>query len=366
MRPKVAVLYGGISEERDVSCQSAASIATSIDKEKYNVCLIAITSQGEWYMQSPRVLEEELPSALPITVEPSTQVSVIPGRGLWIGEKDLAIDLAFTALHGTQGEDGTVQGALEVAQIAYVGAGVCASAVCMHKVLARRLWTSAHLPVVPSINFRYRIVDDPIPSSIQKMVREFSVRHGFPLFVKPSRSGSSAGITKLHSLAEFAAALRAAAIYDEHILVEKGIEGREMEYAVLGNQKPEVSPAGEIVSTHEFYDYSAKYLDTHHTQLIVPADIPAALDKKIRQTVQQAYQICEVSGLARIELFIDSSLRFYLNEINTMPGFTSHSIFPSLWKARGYQMNSLIDNLLRYARERHNEYNVYNRPPVPS
>ena len=362
---RVALLYGGISEEREVSCQSTAAVAASIDREKHELLLIAIDPQGRWYLQ-PAQLLEKVYKALPIHSVPSQQLSLIPGAGLWQRDTNLKIEMVFPLLHGRQGEDGLLQGALEMAHLPYVGSGVCASAVGMHKVLVRRLWEQTTLPVVPYIDFDYPQIADAIPYSVVETVDSFVAQHGFPLFVKPSRSGSSAGISKLHSLNNLKEALEKAARYDHHLLVEKGIEGRELEYAVIGNETPRISVGGQIVSNHEFYDYTAKYLDTDSSRLIVPAEIPAVLDKKIRAIVQRAYIVCEASGLARIELFLDSKAHIYLNEINTIPGFTLHSIFPSLWNAEDYSMQDIVEDLFHYAIEKHKRHQCGNQLPIPS
>ncbi len=362
---RVALLYGGISEEREVSCQSAAAVAASIDRETHELLLIAVDSHGRWYLQPPQLLEE-VHKELPIHSMPSQQLSLMPGAGLWRKETNLEIEMVFSLLHGRQGEDGLLQGALEIAHLPYVGSGVCASAVGMHKVLTRQLWEQAALPVVPYIDFGYQQVVDAIPRSVVETTEIFVAQHGFPLFVKPSRSGSSAGISKLHSLNNLKEALEKASRYDHHLLVEKGIEGAEMEYAVIGNEAPRISVGGQIVSNHEFYDYTAKYLDTEGSQLVVPAEIPTALDQKIRTIVQQAYTVCEAGGLARIELFLDSKAHIYLNEINTIPGFTSHSIFPNLWKAEDYSMRDIIEELFCYAIEQHRRGQRGNQLPIPS
>src|SRR5258708_1596400 len=315
MKLRVAVLQGGRSGEHEISLRSGRSIREAIDASRYEVIPYAIDKEGKW---SPR----------PILPEPGSN----PG-----------IDVVFPALHGTFGEDGTVQGLLELADLPYVGAGVLASSLSMDKELMKRVCSERGLPVV-----EYAII-----ARASLDTKEVCERFGFPMFVKPANLGSSVGISKAHNCAELDAALQLAAQFDRKIIVERAIVGQELECAVLGNDEPIASLPCEILPSREFYDYEDKYLlDQAKTEL--PARISPEKTEELRRLAVECYQAVECSGMARVDFLLESAgSRLYINEINTIPGFTSISMYPKMWEHSGLPMPRLIDRLIELALERH-------------
>ncbi len=351
----IGILFGGRSGEHDVSLQSAASIIKALDSTKYEIVPIGITREGHWRVGRdalqalPQLLdagESVTPSvdpALPklLALNPSHQ----PAHSL------PSLDLVFPVLHGTFGEDGTVQGLLDLAGIPYVGAGVLASAAGMDKDVMKRLFRDARLPVVPWELF-LRSDWEARPAAVRKRIES---KLCYPLFVKPVNLGSSVGISKVHHRGELSAALDLAAQYDRKILVEKGIDAREIECSVLGNDHPEASVPGEVVPVNEFYDYEAKYLK-EGSELVIPAKLSAPQRKQIRDVAIRAFQAIDCAGMARVDFLVDrKSGKVYLNEINTIPGFTSISMYPKLWEASGLSYSRLLDRLIELALERHGE-----------
>ena len=314
MKLRVAVIYGGRSGEHEVSLRSAKSIIDAMDPEKYKVIHYVISKAGKW---SPR----------PILPEPGAH----PG-----------IDVVFPVLHGTFGEDGTIQGLLELADLPYVGAGVMASAVSMDKEMMKRVCTERMLPIV-----EYVTVTRDCPSVLDAC-RELP----FPVFVKPANLGSSVGISKAHDAAELETAFTLAAQYDRKVIVERAILGRELECSVLGNREPMASLPCEILPSREFYDYEDKYLlDLAQTQ--VPADLPAGRTAELRQLAVQCYRAVECEGMARVDFFLEEQTnRLYINEINTIPGFTSISMYPKMWEHSGIGFGELLDRLIALALDR--------------
>jgi D-alanine-D-alanine ligase len=315
MNLRVAVIYGGRSGEHEVSVRSARAILDALDPAKYERIEYFIDQQGKW-----------LPK--PILPEPGAQPE---------------IDVVFPVLHGTFGEDGTVQGLLELADLPYVGAGVMASAVSMDKEMMKRVCKERMLPVV----------DYVIAARGQSNVDEICGRLPFPMFVKPANLGSSVGISKAHDRAELERALVFAEQYDRKIIVERGIEGRELECSVLGNEAPMASLPCEILPSREFYDYEDKYLlDQAKTKL--PADLPADRTDELRRLAVECYRAVECEGMARVDFLLESSTdTLYINEINTIPGFTSISMYPKMWEHSGIGFASLIDQLIELALDRH-------------
>jgi D-alanine-D-alanine ligase len=313
MKLRVAVLYGGRSGEHEVSIRSAESVVAAMDPGRYEVERIFIGQDGRW---SPRTLVPE------------------PGA-------NGGIDVVFPVLHGTFGEDGTVQGLLELADLPYVGAGVLASALSMDKEFTKRVCSERGLPVV-----EYRTV-------ARESVANFANPFGYPVFVKPANLGSSVGISKAKDAAELESALRLAAEFDRKILVERMILGREVECSVLGNRAPRASVPCEILPSRDFYDYEDKYLlDKAGTRL--PADLPAAVGEEVRRLAVACYQAVGCEGMARVDFLIeDAGGTIYINEINTIPGFTSISMYPKMWEASGLPYAALIDRLVELALERH-------------
>ena len=315
MKTRVAIVYGGRSGEHEISLRSAESIMKAMDRSKYDVIEYFISKEGKW---QPK----------PILPEPG----VHPG-----------IDVVFPVLHGTFGEDGTVQGLLELADLPYVGAGVLASSLSMDKDLMKRVCHENGLPVVEYLTLSRGSLDTA------KVVS----RLPFPMFVKPANLGSSVGISKAHDQAGLEKALALAAEYDRKIIVERGIEGREFECSVLGNQEPEASFPCEVLPSREFYDYEDKYLlDQAKTQL--PADLAPGKTAELRRLAVECYRAVECEGMARVDFLMERATgQLYINEINTIPGFTSISMYPKMWEYTGLAYPKLIDRLIELALERH-------------
>lgn len=353
---KVAVLFGGQSGEHEVSRVSATSIINNIDREKYEVYMVGITKKGQWYLYSGDVDKiatgEWEKEAVPALIGPSTMYKGI------IAFKDgsygfYPIDVVFPVLHGPNGEDGTVQGLLELLEMPYVGPNVLSSSLCMDKVFSKRIFLESGIPT-PKFTVVYRKDLNDVDKH-DKIRSEITQKIGYPCFVKPANMGSSVGITKVHNEGELIDALKIAAKYDRKIIVEEGIDAREIECSVLGNDNPEASVAGEIVPAHEFYDYDAKYFD-EASKLFIPAPIPDAKMEEIRDLAIKAYMALDVRGMARVDFLMDKNTgKVYLNELNTIPGFTQISMYPKLWEASGKPYSKLIDELIQLALSAYNE-----------
>ena len=305
------LLYGGQSAEHEVSCVSAESVLGAVDRERYDVATVKIELDGTWEGGDPfRALE--------------------------------SADVVFPLLHGPMGEDGTVQGLLEVAGVPYVGCGVLSSALAMDKVVAKQLLAAAGLPVVPYVAMRHGVTRHGEDASM-----------GWPRFVKPANMGSSVGVSKVRSASELANAVEYAGLYDEWVLIEEGISGREVECAVLGGVHPQGTLLGEIVPSAEFYDYDDKY-SGEGADLFVPADLPEEVHDEGRRLAVRAFEVLRCDGLARVDFFYEEGGRgLIVNEVNTMPGFTPYSMYPRLWDAEGITYPELIDRLVTLALERH-------------
>jgi D-alanine-D-alanine ligase len=351
-RIRVGVLFGGRSGEHEVSLISAASVIQALDPEKYEAVPIGISKDGRWLVGDSKL--KSLPDVLKkgkrvmLSTDPSVAALIPldekPGGGI-------RVDVIFPVLHGTYGEDGTVQGLLELAGLPYVGAGVLGSAVGMDKDVQKRLFRDAGLPVG-----EFEVVSRATwEKSRADMLRNFEKKFAFPLFVKPVALGSSVGMTKVHSIKELPAAIDLAAEFGQKIIVERGLDAREIELAVLGNDSPQASIPGEIVPHREFYDYAAKYLEDG-TKLVIPAELSAAQVKKFQDFAVRAFQALDCAGMARMDFFLERRTnRIYLNEINTIPGFTSISMYPKLWEATGIPYRVLIDRLIQLALDAHRE-----------
>ena len=389
---RVGILFGGRSGEHEISLLSAASVFKAIDKEKFEVVPIGITKEGRWVtsaeaerllsgkpQQEERHLRAGDPEATPsAAVLQNGAAFVMPpephGAGLQpfqtdafarrVSDRAINVDVIFPVLHGTFGEDGTVQGLLELADIAYVGAGVLGSAAGMDKDVMKSLFRAAGLPIVKHVTV-LRSEWNEKPKAVQKLV-ENKLR--YPVFVKPANLGSSVGISKVRDPKQLAPAIDEAAKFDRKIVIEEGVGGkkhkaRELECAVLGNDNPRASVAGEIVPSAEFYDYSAKYLD-EGSQLIIPAKLTKSEMKKVQACAIAAFRAVDCSGISRVDFLMDpKSRKIYLNEINTMPGFTSISMYPKLWAASGVPYPELIEQLIQLGLERHadKKRNQYSR-----
>ena len=385
---RIGVLFGGRSGEHEVSLLSAASVLKAIDRKKYEIVPIGITKQGQWVTASDAhrlLIGESAPSERHLRAgDPeTTSTAAVLARGESVivppvpsGDQTgalvpfethastlarqnhvLNLDVIFPVLHGTFGEDGTIQGLFELAGIAYVGSGVLGSATGMDKDIMKRLFAAAKLPIPKHVSF----LRSEWETSPKKTITRIEAALKYPLFVKPANLGSSVGITKAHDRKELTPAIDLAASYDRKIVVEQAVGGsrgkaRELEVAILGNDNPEASVVGEIIPGKEFYDYEAKYL-TEGSNLILPAKITKYQTKQIQQMAIAAFRACDCSGLARVDFLMDpgKSQRIYLNEINTMPGFTSISMYPKLWAASGVAYADLIDRLIQLALERRAE-----------
>jgi D-alanine-D-alanine ligase len=341
---RVGIIFGGRSGEHEVSLRSAEAILRSIDRDKYDVIPIGITHEGKWLASKNAVAMLSAGEAIQKTLT-SGEAIVLAAEPVPHG----IMDVIFPVLHGTYGEDGTVQGLFELANLPYVGAGVLGSAVGMDKDVMKRLMRDAGLPIVPY----WSLLKSELDSFLQAHMNALP----YPVFVKPANLGSSVGITKAHAPEELPAALQTAAEYDRKIVVERGIEAREIELSVLGNDDPNASVPGEIIPSREFYDYEAKYVDDD-SRLLIPAPLTPEQVKEAQRLAIAAFKVLECSGMARVDLFLEKLTgKFYVNEINTLPGFTTISMYPKLWEASGIPYSELIDRLITLAIERHTEKN---------
>lgn len=359
-RLRVLLLFGGQSGEHGISCATAAGVLANIDRSRFEVVPVGITRTGKWVAMpdDPAALAmgEDGPASVP---EKGEALTLVPGQGHLVALKDSGgvrdygrIDVAFPLLHGPYGEDGTVQGMLELAGLPYVGCGVASSAVCMDKPLTKALLDQAGLPV----GRWQRILPGQWRNGRAQVLRELA-QLGLPVFVKPCRAGSSLGITKVERETDLAAAIETAQRIDPSVIVEAALSGREIECAVLGaghGFPARVSDPGCIALSEKaaFYDYRTKYLDHEAVQLQIPADIPSALADRVRQLARQAFQVLGCEGLARIDFFVDvDAASITINEVNTMPGFTPYSMYPKLWQHRAVSYSQLIGELIDLAYE---------------
>jgi D-alanine-D-alanine ligase len=361
---RVGVLFGGRSGEHEISLRSARSILKAIDRKKYDVVELGISKEGRWLRSGAAqallgdavVMEDAGEAGLSIVT-----AAAEPGSGT-------GLDVVFPVLHGTFGEDGTVQGLFELADVAYVGSGVLGSAAAMDKDAMKRMFVAAGLPLTPHVT----LLRSEWKADAKKCVRAIEKALAYPVFVKPANLGSSVGISKVKARAELAAAMDLAASFDRKIVIEQGVGGpgvkpRELEVAVLGNDAPEASVVGEIVPAKEFYDYEAKYelSGPDESVCIIPAKLTAAEARKIRAMAVAAFKACDCAGLARVDFLMAPAVKdkrgkvkpaeIVLNEVNTMPGFTSISMYPKLWEASGLVYPRLIDRLIELGVERHRE-----------
>jgi D-alanine-D-alanine ligase len=348
---RVGVLFGGRSGEHEVSLASAASVIRGLDPDKYEAVPIGISKDGHWLVGEGAV--KMLPEVLKggrrvmLTADP-TEAAIVP---LDRGAGAQRLDVVFPVLHGTYGEDGTIQGMLDLAGLPYVGAGVLGSAVGMDKDVSKKLFEAAGIPVVSWVAVqRWEWEKDP-EAVRTRIEQEFA----YPVFVKPATLGSSVGMTKVHNAEELGSALDLACEFGMKVMVEKAVDAREIEVSVLGNHEPQASVPGEIIPHREFYDYTAKYLEDG-TQLVIPAVLKPAQVQKIQALAVKAFRAVELTGMARVDFFLEKKgTKLYLNEVNTIPGFTSISMYPKLWEASGIGFRELIDKLIELAFEMHAE-----------
>jgi len=348
---RVGVLFGGRSGEHEVSLASAASIIRGLDPQKYEAVPIGITKEGHWRVGAgaQKMLPEVLRTGQGVVMSADpTESALMPIDGSAQGQK---LDVVFPVIHGTFGEDGTMQGLLELAGLPFVGAGVLGSAIGMDKDIAKKLMQVAGIPVVRWIAVQ-RADWERQPKEIRRAIEK---KFKYPVFVKPATLGSSVGMTKVHSRAELGPALDLAAEFAMKIMVERAVSAREIEVSVLGNHDPRASIPGEIVPHREFYDYAAKYLE-EGTQLLIPAKLRKSEVKKVQAMAITAFRALELSGMARVDFFIEKrGGKIFLNEVNTIPGFTSISMYPKLWEANGIPFRELVTKLIDLALEQHRE-----------
>lgn len=346
---KIGLLFGGKSGEHEVSLQSAKSIYEALDKDKYEVLLVGIDKQGAWRLgtasnyllnaSNPKLIALNKKAPVVTAIVGAGETSLIsPASGTALG----AVDVFFPIIHGTYGEDGSLQGLLELLDVPYVGAGVLGSAVGMDKDVMKRLLRDAGLPIGNFFAFTREALT---PRALATATRALK----FPIFVKPANMGSSVGIAKAHDKKELAVAIKDAFRYDTKIILEQFIKGREIEVAVLGNDNPKASVPGEILPSHEFYSYEAKYIDEHGAAVDIPAKLSARDTKKVRELAVQVFQKMDCAGMARVDFFLTPRGKFVVNELNTLPGFTKISMYPKLWGATGVPYPELLDRLIKLA-----------------
>lgn len=359
---RVGIVFGGQSAEHEVSIQSARNVFEALDKEKYEVLLIGIDKRGSWHFNlSQQVLTapsvssiRQLASNNPLSIVSakernlSNSSSDLSGALLLQNKSDmnLPVDVIFPVLHGPRGEDGTIQGLFTLANIPFVGAGVLGSAVGMDKDVMKRLLRDANIPITKFIVL-HKDAGQPVYEIVKKQL-------GVPFFVKPANLGSTIGVSKVHDETEFAMAIQQAFQYDTKIIVEEAIIGRELECSVLGNETPIASVAGEIkLKGHEYYDYEAKYIDEDGADIIIPAELTKRQLADIQDLAVKTFKVLCCSGMARVDFFLSNEGKIYVNEINTIPGFTNISMYPKLWEASGITHTELVDRLITLAIERH-------------
>lgn len=361
-KKNIAIIFGGQSGEHEVSLMSATSVLKAIDKEKYNIIPMGITREGSWmlYRGPFDKIEsgewEELAVKLLQDNPKDNSFSIVPlGKDKLTGLPPVLsdkIDVIFPVLHGPFGEDGTIQGLFEMADIPYVGAGVLASSVGMDKIISKRIFELEGLPMGQYLV----IMRNNFLKEKEETLKIVEESFEYPVFIKPANLGSSVGISKARDRNELMAGLMEAAKHDRKILVEEFIDCREVECAVLGNDDPKPSVLGEILPSHEFYDYESKYFDDGKSKLIIPAQLPEEVSREIRAMAVRAYKAIDCSGLARVDFFIEKNTnKVYINELNTMPGFTKYSMYPMLWQATGLPYKDLIDKLIELAEERYGD-----------
>jgi len=348
---RLAILFGGKSPEHEISLISARNIVAAMDKKKYEILAIGIDPQGCWFIDEGARLLRSGEQSRVLFRNTGDGAAVLPGftqksivrlsSGRALGN----VDVVFPVLHGPFGEDGTVQGLLKVANLPFVGAGVIGSAVGMDKDVMKRLLRDAKIPIA-----RFLVFERHGASTIQLASVKRAL--GLPFFVKPANLGSSVGITKVRAGKQFGAAIKEAFRYDNKILIEENIEGREIECSILGNENPIASLPGEIVTRHDFYSYDAKYLDEKGAQLSIPAELPKRVVKEIQEMAVKTFKTLGCEGMARVDFFLRDSREVFVNEINTIPGFTKISMYPKLWEASGMPYAALIDRLIQLALER--------------
>lgn len=350
---KVGIIFGGKSAEHEVSLQSAKNIVDAIDKEKYEVVLVGIDKEGKWHLndQSTYLLNAENPKLIALN-KSEDNIAIVPGTSTnQLIHADNAVnleqlDVVFPIVHGTLGEDGSLQGMLRLANLPFVGPNVLGSAVCMDKDIAKRLLKAAGINVANGITVKRANKERINFETASEIV-------GTPMFIKPANQGSSVGVSKVKTKEEFDAALETAFQYDHKVVIEESIVGREIECAVLGNDNPIASIPGEVLPNTDFYSYESKYIDEKGADLAIPANLTDEQIEKVKKTAVKAFQTLECEGLARVDFFLTENDELYVNEVNTLPGFTKISMYPKLWEISGIPYSELISRLIDLAIERH-------------
>lgn len=349
----LAIIFGGKSAEHEVSIKSTQNIASAVNKNRYNISLIGISRNGDWFYFTKKELLSEKPLFLKKKYSGGARVMPLQREGnffLKIGAIYKKIDVIFPVLHGPFGEDGTMQGLLKFFNVPFVGSSILGSAVGMDKDVSKRLLKEAGIPVVKFLTYRS---NEKNKISFNKIKKDL----GLPFFVKPANLGSSVGVSKVKNKNEFQGAIKLAFSYDKKIIIEKFIKGREIECSVLGNENPIVSISGEIVPIYDFYSYEAKYLDKNGAKLIIPANLSKFVAEKVKKMAIKTFKTLCCEGMGRIDFFITEKDEIFVNEINTIPGFTSISMYPKLFEYSGISLSKLIDMLIELAFERYKEEN---------
>lgn len=367
-KKRVMVIFGGQSSEHEVSRFSATSIINNMDTSKYDISFVGITKEGRWVPYNgpvekiasgewEEIAVNEIVESIPyrdniinaiVSRGASSEALIKTGKE---GTKQVPVDVVFPVLHGCNGEDGTIQGLFEMAGIPYVGCGVLGSALGMDKIYAKIVFEKVGIPQADYLYFTRKEINEDSDRVADLIEQKFE----YPIFIKPSNAGSSVGITKAHDRKELIEGLKLAIIHDRKVLIEEFINGREVECAVLGNDSPIASTVGEIVPCNEFYDYNAKYIDGS-SKTIIPANLPAETILKIREYAVNAFKALDCAGLSRVDFFVHKETgKIYINEINTLPGFTNISMYPMLWEASGIPYGELIEKLIDLAIERFND-----------
>jgi D-alanine-D-alanine ligase len=344
----VCILFGGVSTEHSISISSARNIYEGMDKSKYNVTLVGITKEGKWYLQEPEIFKKK---DLKKVRRTESEVAFLPGsKGRFLNipnlQKSIKVDVVFPVLHGFSGEDGSIQGVLGYVDVPYVGNKILSSSICLDKDVTKRLLQGSNIPIPKFMSFRK---GQRIDNS------EIVYKLGLPIVIKPANLGSSIGITIVKKVLGINGAISRAFLYDKKIVVEEYVEGRELECAVLGNRKPEVSCIGEVIPNDEFYTYSAKYSAKSKAEIKIPADIQKQQETNIRRLAFKVFKILSCEGLARIDFFLKKNGDILVNEINTMPSFTDVSMYPKLWQESDIDCTDLIDKLIELAIKRYEE-----------
>ncbi|HAK45709.1 MAG TPA: D-alanine--D-alanine ligase A [Spirochaeta sp.] len=356
-KKNICVLYGGKSGEHEVSIRSASSVVKQLNKDKYNITLIGIDKTGKWYLQPEAEADLKKTGMLSLISAAGQKIVIIPAEGFYAGHTKIEIDFIFPILHGTNGEDGTVQGLLELMEIPYAGAGVSGSSIGMDKEIIKKIWVSEGLATVPFMSLSAEITNAS-GFSMNHFIGNVEKKFGYPVFVKPVRAGSSVGISRADNRKELEESLPKAFRFDSRVMIEPGIDAREIECSVIGNLTAEAYLPGEIAPTHTFYDYEAKYIDENGARLLIPAELDESTIEEVRRTAVKAYTSAGIEGMARVDFFIDRNTgKLLLNEVNTIPGFTNISMFSKMCEAAGLPYSEMLDKLVVLGEKRFNQKN---------